>query len=285
MRLLLIVLSFLFLNLGFTASETPDWWVAEDYVKNANLQYKWGIQYIKSLPFKQNDKVLDIGSGDGRLTAFIARKVSDGQVIGIDKSLSMINQAKHTFPPNKFLNLKFQQQSVESMHFNNEFNWIVSFSSMHWVKEMDKAFANIAKALKPRGHVFLFFAPDYGQDRFDHALNDVMEQHRWKTYFKSFQSNFNLISPKQILSLMEANGLFLEHIKVITVKEIFKSRAAFKKWIAASLPQVHYLPAQLQDRFIDQVIDRYLEKRPNLYRQGEITFLDYWIEVEAKRET
>ena len=84
--------------------------------------------------------------------------------------------------------------------------------------------------------------------------------------------------------MIESNGLFLDHIKMITVKETFNSRAAFKKWFSASLPQVHFLPKQYQGHFMDQVIDRYLEKRPNLLEHGKITFLDYWIEIEAIKE-
>jgi len=43
-----------------------DWWIADEYVNNSSLQYKWGIEYIKRIAFKRNDAVLDIGSGDGR---------------------------------------------------------------------------------------------------------------------------------------------------------------------------------------------------------------------------
>ena len=50
-----------------------------------------------------------------------------------------------------------------------------------------------------------------------------------------------------------------------------------------SLPQIRHLPKQDQDKFTDQVIAHYLEKRPTLEQHGKITYFDYWVEVEATK--
>ncbi len=68
--------------------------------------------------------VLDIGCGDGRITAEIAAKIPEGRIWGIDNSIEMIKMAQRTFPFEKYSNLKFKHIDARDMDFNNEFDRI-----------------------------------------------------------------------------------------------------------------------------------------------------------------
>jgi len=195
----------------------------------------------------------------------------------------MINKAKQRFPFDKFKNISFVHQSVENIAYKNEFDWVVSFSTMHWVQDFETAFKNSAHSLKPNGRMFLYFAPDHGTNRLDHAIKDVMKNPRWRAYFRTFKSKFNLVTPLSVLKLINANHLLLCKIKIIKIKEHFKSKQEFHNWIAAWMPHTMYIPHHLRQKFINDVIDRYIEIRPGVNRNGKIIFVDYWLEVWAEK--
>jgi trans-aconitate 2-methyltransferase len=48
---------------------------------------------------KGNERVLDIGCEDERLSAEIARNLPEGSILGIDVSEAMVNFAKAHYPP------------------------------------------------------------------------------------------------------------------------------------------------------------------------------------------
>ena len=52
-----------------------DKWDAKDYHKNSSEQQKWGLELLDKIALSGNERVLDVGCGDGKLTAEIVRRV------------------------------------------------------------------------------------------------------------------------------------------------------------------------------------------------------------------
>ncbi len=61
-------------------------------------QKLWARELIEKLGLSGNERVIDIGCGDGSVTAAIASRVPQGAVTGIDSSEEMIRFAKKQFP-------------------------------------------------------------------------------------------------------------------------------------------------------------------------------------------
>ena len=69
-------------------------WDALEYEKHSQGQHKWARELIEKISLKGTENVLDIGCGDGKVTAEISKLVSKGSIIGIDNSAEMIKLAK-----------------------------------------------------------------------------------------------------------------------------------------------------------------------------------------------
>jgi len=82
-------------------------WNAQDYAKNSANQFQWAKELILKLKLRGNEAVLDIGCGDGKITAELARCLPNGRVVGVDSSEKMINLAKSTFQQKDYPNLSF----------------------------------------------------------------------------------------------------------------------------------------------------------------------------------
>ena len=68
------------------------------YANASAHQKEWGQRLISELNLKGNEAILDLGSGDGALTARLAELVPEGKVVGIDRiavmaGLNLANEA------------------------------------------------------------------------------------------------------------------------------------------------------------------------------------------------
>jgi len=71
-------------------------WNPADYQKSSSAQYNWAMALIADLLLDGDERILDIGCGDGRITAHLAGLVQNGCVRGIDLSPEMMRKAGPT---------------------------------------------------------------------------------------------------------------------------------------------------------------------------------------------
>src|SRR5205809_7855039 len=121
-------------------------WDASDYAKNSQGQYGWAMGNIGKLALQGSEAVLDIGCGDGKITAEIARLVPHGRVLGIDRSEEMIALAMRLI---QLPNTTFRILDAQGLDFDSEFDAVFSNSALHWMPNPQAVVRGIARALKP----------------------------------------------------------------------------------------------------------------------------------------
>lgn len=130
-------------------------WPAEDYAIGAYIQATISDQYLERLPIKEDDKILDIGCGDGSYSTHILRRIPKGTLLGLDRSDNMLKLAKEK--TTEFPNFSLQQNDVLEMNFNDRFDWIISLWALHWSPDPSKVYTNIYRALKKGGRTLTIF--------------------------------------------------------------------------------------------------------------------------------
>ena len=76
-------------------------WDASGYARISGLQQAMASEVLALLDLKGSERVLDVGCGNGKVTAEIASRVPDGTVLGVDSSAEMIASARHQFGPER----------------------------------------------------------------------------------------------------------------------------------------------------------------------------------------
>ena len=108
-------------------------WNAVDYAKSSSIQQQWARELIGKLKLKGSEKLLDIGSGDGKVSAEIASCLPNGSVVGIDSSEAMVALAQSKYSTDVFPNLRFQRGDASRLMFDNEFDVVFSNATLHWI--------------------------------------------------------------------------------------------------------------------------------------------------------
>ena len=82
-------------------------WNASDYARQSTLQEAMAEEAISRLTLHGDERILDVGCGDGKVTAQIAARVPRGSVLGVDPSANMIAFAARHHGTAAHPNLRF----------------------------------------------------------------------------------------------------------------------------------------------------------------------------------
>ncbi|MGM0411389.1 MAG: class I SAM-dependent methyltransferase [Bacillota bacterium] len=102
---------------------------------------------------KSGEKVLDIGCGTGNFSIKLAKKGCE--VTGIDISFPMLEQANKKAEKLN-LDIDFKKGNALELDFNdNTFDSIFSMTAIEFIKELEKAFNEMKRVVKPGGKILL----------------------------------------------------------------------------------------------------------------------------------
>jgi len=124
-------------------------WNAVGYSEISSLQEAMAEEQLALLDLAGTERILDVGCGDGKITAKIAARLPRGSTLGVDPSREMIAFASSHFGAPAHPNLHFDVADVRRLPYRNQFDLVVSFNALHWVTQQDEALRSIREALKP----------------------------------------------------------------------------------------------------------------------------------------
>lgn len=117
-------------------------WSASDYAKNGRFVPDLAGPVFAMLAPKPGERILDLGCGDGTLTAEI--RAAGADVLGVDLSDELLAVAR-------MKGLPVQKADGHALDFVQEFDAVFSNAALHWMCAPDLVIAGVARALKPKG--------------------------------------------------------------------------------------------------------------------------------------
>lgn len=246
------LLFFLSLSTLLIASGIED---AKTYHGNSSMQWRIAVEIIDSIPLMESERILDIGSGDGKVTAFLAEKIAKGSILGVDISQSMIDFATSHYPQINYPNLSFQKGDAAELLFENQFDRVVSFSTLHWVLDQKKTLDAIHRALVPGGMVCIH---TYGKSPMNvTSVGDVLvHTEKWAPYFPSYSKQRVFFTEQEYQSLLEEAGFRQVQVTGCWDDTPFSDRQALVDFAKPLLNFIHHLPQDIQQEFVEEVADR-----------------------------
>ena len=260
-------------------------WDARDYQKSSEVQLKWARELIAKLDLKGNERVLDIGCGDGKITAELAGCVPEGRVIGIDSSAEMIALACETFDTDSFLNLRFLRMDARELTFLDEFDVVFSNAALHWVDDHFSVLSGISRGLRSGGRVLLQMGGKGNAADMMTVISSMLREERWSSYFGGFTVPYSFYGIGEYREWLTGAGLEPLRVELIPKDMTQQGREGLMAWFRTTWhPFIQSVPDELQQKFIDEAIDTYLSEHPvddnGLAHLGMVR-----LEVEAVKNT
>ncbi|RTZ99104.1 MAG: SAM-dependent methyltransferase [Deltaproteobacteria bacterium] len=258
-------------------------WNAEDYEKHSRGQQKWAGELITRLDLNGSEQVLDIGCGDGRVTAEIAGLLPAGQAVGVDSSDAMISRAGKKYPPDKYSNLSFRQMDARYLSFDGTFDIVFSNAALHWVKNHAPVVNGIFKALKPGGRILLQMGGKGNAGDVLSVLDSILPDPQWKSYFDHFGFPYGFLGRKAYEELLDKAGFKIDRVELIPKNMELAGQSGLEGWIRTTwLPYTSRVPEEKKDEFIRAISTAYMKNFP-MDSDGIVHVAMVRLEVEARK--
>jgi len=227
--------------------------------------------------------VLDLGCGDGRISAELADTVFLGAVLGVDASPRMIDYARAKHLGGRPANLDFAVADATHLAFSAQFDLVVSFNCLHWIPDQLAVLAGITRALKPGGRMFLHFAGKGNVAGMQAVVEEVSARSAWRANFTDFTFSWCHPDAASYRRLIEEVGLVPERVGLYGTIMLHGGAPALAGWLRTTwLPYLDRLPEDRREVFIDEVVAAYLTMRP-CDEQGRIWVDAVRLEAEGHR--
>ena len=295
-------------------------WSAADYASNSAVQHTWARELIAKLDLRGDERILDVGCGDGKVTAEMAHAVPKGSVVGVDASSQMIEFATKTF---SIPNLEFRtvdareikpaalsspspppkeeragvRRSIKPLtpalsplgrgegdeRTPALFDVVFSNAALHWVDDHQAFLRGAASVLKPDGRLLVSCGGKGNAHDVFLALRPVMRQKRWREFFRKMEAPYFFHSPEEYKKWLLRFG-FQKHSVKLTPKDVtYAGREGFATWLRTTwIPYTQRVPENLREEFIASVAERYIGKHP-MDARGMVPVRMVRLEIDAVR--
>ncbi|GLI04510.1 methyltransferase type 11 [Paenibacillus tyrfis] len=143
---------------------------SEVFDANQDFVAKLGVGVLTLLQPQPGERILDVGCGNGNLTAEIA--AAGAVPTGIDLSEEMVRQARQKYPE-----LNFQVENACHYRTDVRFDAVFSHAALHWIKDAPAVVNSIWLALRDGGRFVAEFAGSGNVAVLTNAMEEALEIH------------------------------------------------------------------------------------------------------------
>jgi trans-aconitate methyltransferase len=260
--------------------DNPVRWDATDYAKNSQGQFGWAMGNVDKLRLQPSDCVLDVGCGDGKITAELAKRVPEGSVTGVDRSDSMIALARQSF---QLSNVSFRTLDAQGLDYIEAFDAVFSNSAIHWMPDQHAVVQGIARALKPGGRMFLSMGGRGTAAAPREMLAQLMQESRWTGYLAGASSPHHFRGPEDYGPWLSESGLQADRVELVPKPLRLANLAALEGWLRTTwMTYTERLPESVRAEFIHEWAER-VSRRCATTADGALIMPMVNLEVAARK--
>lgn len=240
----------------------PVRWDPDDYGRNAAAQTGWATGLLPLLDLSGAEAVLDLGSGDGRVTAALADLVPDGRVVGLDASPAMVAHARRHHAAAR-PNLEFVLGDMQAVPFRDRFDRVFSSAALHWARDLAAVADGLARALRPCGRAVLQCGGAGNAAPMVAVLDGLIRSPAWAPYFPDTALRYTFPDGAIFRTLLAGGGLAPIEVGLISKTLVLAGRDGLAGWVRTTwLRYTGSVPDDRRAAFVDALVDGYLALYP-----------------------
>lgn len=221
------------------------------------------LNVAQNLNLQGDESVLDVGCGDGKITADFSTALPKGRVVGVDSSPEMIVYATRTYAVTQYPNLSFACVDARSLDFDREFELCFSNATLHWVDNHQAFLNGASRALRSGGRLVISCGGQGNASDILQVFSKVVASQHWKNYFDVFHNPYFFYGDQDYVLWLEKAGFNVKQLELVPKDMTHSGKEGLAGWIRTTwMPFTHCIPGHERDNFIADFVERYLERFP-----------------------
>lgn len=251
----------------------PREWNSVEYHRLSDPQYGWGLKVLKklqALSLRGDEHILDAGCGSGRVTADLLNAFPSANVTAVDASSNMVDEARKSLA--QFgQRVTVQQMDLLDLNADCQFDVIFSTAVFHWIKDHDRLFANLFRALRPGG---LLLAQCGGGDnllKLRTRAIEMIQTPELAPFFKGWERHWEFPTAEVTAERLHRAGFVEIQTSLEPAPTSLGDEETFRQFVTnVNLqPFLEKIPPEMQNRFLDPIVRQAAQDSPPFT-------LDYW---------
>lgn len=228
----------------------------EKYKQVSALQKEWGQRLIAEFRFDGDERILDLGCGDGVLSAALAALVPRGSVLGLDASRGMIETAEKLELPN----LAFMLADINELDYEDEFDLVFSNAALHWIKDHWRLLSGVYRCLKYDGIARFNFAGAGNCPTFLGIVRETMAKSEFADCFTDLEWPWYMPAAEEYEALVKQFPFRETRVWIENADKRFPDADALTGWLdqPSLVPLLQYVDGARKREFRDEVVERML---------------------------
>jgi ubiquinone/menaquinone biosynthesis C-methylase UbiE len=273
-------------------------WDASFYAAHSEMQYQIGLETIRRLNPVDGEAILDIGCGDGRLTAELAQYVPNGRLTAVDISNNMLRLTKASLCRAGASHYNLINVRAEQIEFKDAFDGIFSNIALQWVRRRRELYVRLFQALKRGGRLAIatcYDSPELDDEEeplvendaqwynvklheFEQkAVTELYARPEFRPYLinMSFQPQQHFYYIKTTRRRLESVGFTNISLDTLSFKTKYDSLEGYLSWGMDGYFDI--FPSDLQQPFMEQfeeIMRGYLNDAPD--KPDHFEYVDEW---------
>ena len=225
-------------------------WDGSSYDRISGVMQSMGLEVLSRLELQGDETVIDAGCGSGRVTEALMERLPRGRVIGVDGSASMIAAARERLGADPELRVA----DLLELEVGEPVDAIFSTATFHWIGDHERLFARLRACLRPGGRLLAQCGGEGNITELRRRAMLVGGREPFAEHLRRFQPPWNYAGPAETRERLLAAGFQSAECWLTDAPQRPEHPREFLETIVLQ-PHVQAVPAELRERFMDEVLE------------------------------
>lgn len=232
----------------------PDKWSPEQYERFQAERSRPFYDLVDLVQHQENLRVLDLGSGTGKLTKYLHDTLAARETLGIDASDNMLQKARQ-YEGN---GLRFEPGRIEDNPGEGKFDVVFSNAALQWLTGHEALFQKLRDKLRPGGQLAVQIPTMDDEPVHQLAVETAKE---FSQELKGYVRRLEVLSPAAYAKLLYQLGFVKQEVKLQIYGHVLPSREAVVEWYRGTLLTVYesHLDSPTYERFVQRYQQKLFE--------------------------
>jgi trans-aconitate 2-methyltransferase len=226
-------------------------WNPDQYQRFADERAAPFWDLVSLVETDEVDHLVDLGCGDGKLTAEFGARINTTMAIGIDSSPAMLEKAHSIQRPG----LSFERGDLAAWTSANDVDLVLANASLQWVPDHEDILRRWVAALRAGGQLAIQ-VPANG-DHQSHVVADEVAQ--TEPFYSAMDrdpptnpTTVNVLRPEEYATMLNELGFVNQHVRLQVYPHVLESSGEVVEWLRGTNLMRFFkrLPKEMHERFV-----------------------------------